>query len=151
MRIAGKRSHPPIRNNDPHEHNRDRNRPAITRPPRVVETNVANPVKPVVKRDKQKCNIDSNKPRVLKEAPLDDFKRQASRRAHLSCKMLDPKMHDQEHEQSSPRDALQIPINGASGHLLHVQSYYELATEYTELTETRIVSLGDLCDLCGKI
>ncbi len=71
-------------------------------------------------------------------------------RAHFGGEMLDPEVHDKQHQQGGSRNALQIPVDGSSGHLVQYQPFLKLATESTEVTE-RIDELGVLCDLSGSI
>ena len=95
MWVTCERCHTPIRDNDAEEHDGNRNRHAKACPPSVVEANVTNAIEAVIEGNEKECDIDRDEPRVLKKPPLDNFKREPSRRAHFRSEVLDPEVHDQ--------------------------------------------------------
>ena len=94
----------------------DRDRGAKACSPGVVETDVADAVEAVVEGDEEERDVDGDEPRVVEEAALDDFEREAGRGAHFGGEVLHPEVHDEQHQQGGARDALQVPFDGSSGH-----------------------------------
>ena len=116
MRITSKCRHAPIGHNDANEHDGNRNRRAKACAPGIVEADVSNAVEAVVQSDEEERDVDGNEPGVLEEATLDDFEREPSRSAHFGGEVLDPEVHDEQQEQGRSCDALQVPVEGSSGH-----------------------------------
>src|SRR3954469_11488197 len=116
MGTSSERRHTPIRDDDTDEHDGDRNRRAKACSPVVVEADVSDAVEAVVESDEEERDVDGDEPGVLEEAPLDDFEREAGGRAHFGGEMLDPEVHDEQHQQRGACDALEVPVDGASGH-----------------------------------
>lgn len=106
MWVSRERCHAPIRNDNSNEHDGDRDRCAEARAPGVVETDVSDAVEAVVKGDEQERDVDGDEPGVLEEAALDDFERETGRGADFGGEVLDPEVHDEQHEQGGARDAL---------------------------------------------
>lgn len=88
--------------------------PAVTRAPGVIKANVSNAVEAVVEGDDEETDVDRDEPMVLKEAALNDLKGEAFGRAHFGGEVLDPEVHDEQHEQRGARDALQVPVESSS-------------------------------------
>src|SRR4029078_1962602 len=116
MRISRERGHSPIRDDNANEHNGDRDRRAKTCTPGVVEADVSDAVEAMAEGDKEERDVDGDEPGILEEAALDDFERETSRSAHFGGEVLDPKVHDEQHEQGGACDALKVPVDCASGH-----------------------------------
>ena len=92
---------------------------AEARAPGVVEADVADAVEAVVEGDEQERDVDGDEPGVLEEAALDDFEREAVGGAHFGREVLDPEVHDEQHEQAPsvlPVMRCRVPVDGASGH-----------------------------------
>ena len=68
----------------------------------------------MVEGDEQERDVDGDEPGVLEEAALDDFEREAGGRAHFGGEVLDPEVHDEQHEEGGSRDALQVPVDCSS-------------------------------------
>ncbi len=84
--------------------------------PGVVEADVADAVEAVVESDEEEPDVDGDEPGVLEETPLDDFEGESFGRAHFGGEVLDPEVHDEQHEQRGARDALQVPVKRSSRH-----------------------------------
>jgi hypothetical protein len=123
MRVAGKGGYTPVCDDDADEHDGDRNRRAEACSPGIVEADVSDAVEAVVEGDEQERDVDGDEPGVVEEAALDDFEREAGRGAHLGGEVLDPKVHDQQHQQGGARDALEVPVDGSTRH----ESFPELS------------------------
>src|SRR2546423_12776718 len=121
MRISGERSHAPIRDDDSKKHNDDRNRSAKACAPGVVEADVSDAVEAVVEGDEEERDVHGDEPGVLEEAALDDFEREAGRRAHFGGEVVDPEKDDEEHKEGGARDAVEVTTEGSSRH----KSYFE--------------------------
>lgn len=91
---------------------------AKTHSPGVVEADVAHSTEAVIQSDEKESDINGNEPRVAKKTLLYNFERKTRRRAHLGCKMRDPKVHHQQYEQGGAGDPLQIPVDRSSRHEL---------------------------------
>ena len=116
MRVAGKGGYTPVGDSNSDEHNGDRDRGAKACSPGVVEADVSDAVEAVVEGDEEERDVDGVEPGVVEEAALDDFEREAGGRAHFGGEVLDPEVHDEQHEQGGACDALEIPVDCASGH-----------------------------------
>ena len=81
--------------------------------PGVVEADVSDAVEAVVEGDEEERDVDGDEPRVVEEAALDDFEREAGGGAHLGGEVLDPEVHDEQHQQGGACDALQVPVDCA--------------------------------------
>ena len=146
MRVSREGVDAPIGDNDAEEREGDRDGDAEARAPGVVEADVADADEAVVEGDEQERNVHGDEPGILEEAALDDFERQPFRRSHLGREMLHPEVHDQQHEQGCPRDALQVPVDGASGHGGSCQ-WSVVSRQWLRIIN--LFLLGDLCGLCG--
>ena len=156
MRITGERCHSPIRHDDADEHNGDCDRRAEAHSPGVVEADVADSIEAVVEGDEEERDVDGDEPGVLEEAALDDFEREARGSAHFGGEVLDPEVHDKQHEQGGACDALQVPVDGASGHRLrnghkkHEKSRRELGVQLSTMRpNSYLILFVPLCVFCG--
>ena len=118
MRIADESIDSPPGDDDAEKRKGDRDWCSIARPPGVVEADVADAVQSVVEGDEQERDIDGDEPGILKEAALNDFEREALGRADFGGEVLDPEVHDEQHQQGGARDALQVPVECSAGHFL---------------------------------
>src|SRR3954453_5587906 len=116
MGVTGERSHAPIRDSNSDEHDGDRDRCAEACAPGVIEANISDAIKAVVEGDEQERDVDRDEPVVLEESALDYFEREPGGGADFGSEVLDPEVHDEQHEQGGACNALQKPIDRSSRH-----------------------------------